>query len=43
MEVSQVNLDVLTPSMWEVLRKLDYNQLLKFRDMMQPIDEDEDY
>ena len=36
-----MNLDALTPSMWETLRKLDYDQLLRFSEMMQPLDEDE--
>lgn len=40
MEVSQVNLEYLTPSMWEMLRKLDYDQLFKFREMLQPIEEE---
>ena len=43
MEVSQVNLDKLTPSMWEILRKMDYDQLKKFAWMMSPLDEDEEY
>ncbi len=34
-----MNLDVLTPSMWEMLRKLDYDQLKKFEMMMQPVEE----
>ena len=38
-----MNLDVLTPSMWEMLRKLDYDQLMKFREMLQPLDENEEY
>ena len=41
MEVSQVNLDLLTPTMWEILRKLDYDQLKKFAWMMSPIEEEE--
>jgi hypothetical protein len=36
-----MNLDVLTPSMWEMLRKLEYDQLKKFQMMMQPIIEEE--
>jgi|LauGreDrversion4_2_1035121.scaffolds.fasta_scaffold06330_7 hypothetical protein len=35
-----MNLDVLTPSMWEMLRKLEYDQLKKFQMMMQPIEEE---
>lgn len=34
-----MNLDLLTPSMWEMLRKLDYDQLKKFEMMMQPVEE----
>lgn len=34
-----MNLDVLTPSMWEMLRKLDYDQLKTFEMMMQPVEE----
>lgn len=34
-----MNLDALTPSMWEMLRKLDYDQLKKFEMMMQPVEE----
>jgi len=41
MEVSQVNLDLLTPSMWEMLRKLSYEQLKQFAWMMSPIEEEE--
>jgi hypothetical protein len=37
--VEEMNLDVLTPSMWEMLRKLDYDQLKKFEMMMQPVEE----
>jgi hypothetical protein len=39
--VEEMNLDVLTPSMWEMLRKLEYDQLKKFQMMMQPIIEEE--
>ena len=35
-----MNLDVLTPSMWEMLRKLDYDQLKKFEMMMQPVEDE---
>jgi hypothetical protein len=35
-----MNLDALTPAMWETLRKLDYYQLLKFAEMMQPVEEE---
>jgi len=38
--VEEMNLDVLTPSMWEMLRKLEYDQLKKFQMMMQPIEEE---
>lgn len=38
-----MNIEYLTPSMWDTLRKLDYSQLMKFREMMQPLDENEDY
>lgn len=34
-----MNLDVLTPRMWEMLRKFDYDQLMKFAEMMSPLDE----
>ena len=37
-----MNIEYLTPSMWDTLRKLDYYQLMKFREMMQPVD-GEDY
>ena len=43
MEVSQVNLDKLTPQMWEVIRKWEYETLIKASMMFQPLDEDEDY
>lgn len=36
-----MNLDVLTPSMWETLRKLNFEQLHKFAAMFEPLDEDE--
>jgi hypothetical protein len=36
-----MNIEYLTPAMWETLRKFDYNQLMQFREMMQPLDEDE--
>jgi hypothetical protein len=29
--------------MWETLRKLNYDQLVKFAEMMQPVDENEEY
>ena len=35
-----MNLDLLTPSMWETLRKLDYDQLRKFAAMFEPVDEE---
>ena len=38
-----MNFDYLTPEKWEVLRKFDYDTLLKFREMFQPLDDDEDY
>jgi hypothetical protein len=36
-----MNLDKLTPAMWETLRKLDYNQLLRFAQMFEPVEEDD--
>lgn len=36
-----MNLDKLTPAMWETLRKFDYDGLLKFAKMFEPLDDDE--
>ena len=33
-----MNLDLLTPAMWETLRKLDYNQLKQFAWMLSPVE-----
>ncbi len=35
-----MNLDVLTPAMWETLRKLEFDQLRKFAQMFEPLDEE---
>lgn len=39
-----MNLEALTPRMWEVIRTWDYNTLVNASQMFQPIeDEEEEY
>lgn len=33
-----MNIEYLTPEKWEVLRKMDYYQLMKFRELFEPLD-----
>ena len=33
-----MNLEYLTPSMWETLRKFDYYQLMKFVEMFEEVE-----
>jgi hypothetical protein len=37
----QVNLDKLTPQMWEVIRTWEYDTLIKASMMFQPLDEED--
>lgn len=38
-----MNLDKLTPEMWNVIRTWEYETLISVSAMMQPLDEDEEY
>jgi hypothetical protein len=38
-----MNIDKLTPEMWNVIRTWEYETLMKASMMFQPLDEDEDY
>lgn len=38
-----MNLDKLTPQMWNVIRTWEYETLMKASMMFEPLDEDEDY
>jgi hypothetical protein len=40
-EVEEVNLDKLTPEMWNVIRTWEYESLIKASMMLQPIEEEE--
>jgi hypothetical protein len=33
-----MNLEYLTPRMWETLRKFDYDQLMKFAEMFEEVE-----
>lgn len=37
-----MNLDKLTPEMWNVIRTWEYESLMRISAMLQPIDEDEE-
>lgn len=38
-----MNIDKLTPEMWNVIRTWEYETLMKASMMFQPLDEDEEY
>lgn len=38
-----MNINKLTPQMWDVIRTWEYETLIRVSAMMQPLDEDEDY
>ncbi len=38
-----MNIDKLTPEVWNVIRTWEYETLMKASMMFQPLDEDEDY
>ena len=38
-----MNLDKLTPEMWNIIRTWEYETLMKASMMFEPLDEDEDY
>ena len=38
-----MNIEYLTPDKWEVLRKMDYDTLMKFREMFQPLEDEDEF
>ena len=39
--VEEVNIDKLTPAMWDLIRTWDYNTLMTASKMLQPLDEEQ--
>ena len=42
-KVSKMNIQYLTPQMWEVIRTWEYETLMKASEMFQPLDEEEEF
>jgi hypothetical protein len=38
-----MNINKLTPQMWDVIRTWEYETLIRVSAMMQPLDEDEEF
>ena len=41
--VEEMNIDKLTPEMWNVIRTWEYETLMKASMMFQPLDEEEEF